>query len=556
MAFGPIIILLLGALLIAVLSARVSSFALGLGAAACCVLSLGWLVAAQQLGASASIPWLVSGGRTLEIRVTSADNVLLSGLLLVCGTATAGTLAGGFGRSARAYGMVYCGLLVLLAGGLLAIAGLPLAALLGLGVAWLGGTMMQQAGSEHTTSVRGSLPVVALASALLALGVAPLLSGEPIAALPWLAGCCVLIAPGAWWRPQAAPLLVRAPSIALGLPALGGALLLQGMAAAEAPSQQLSLTLLLFGVAATLVGAWNALSATRLGDAFAWQTTAQLGTLAIVYGTGRPEAGPMAAGLLAHALVVGTAAALVLGLLERSAGSDALAALKPLPRPMVMAGLAYGIAAASAVGLPPLLGFSLRQVVFVLAQLSRPWLPPVLLAGTTLLALSYLPALAACFRRPMLAPAPARAQHGAGWPLMLMAGLVAGGLIPQTLWQRALGDPAAAQAGLPRLATLAAGSVPALLLIALLLLLVVWLRRARPGAYLAGGTPLDQEPGWALPFGALRRSVRPPALERLAALPMRVSGADLQTALRTMERRRYLLVAVAGLLIVLLLALR
>ena len=550
----PILILLIGALLIALLSARARPALPGLGAMACCALSLGALLAAYQSGASAAVPWLVSGGRTLEILVASGDGLMLGSLLLLCGMATAGTMAGSAGIT-RAYGELHCGLLVLLAGGLLVITGLPaVASLLGLGLAWLGGLIMQLAGSRDTQRFRaGGLAIVALATALLALGAAPQLAGTPVAGVPWAAGCCVLIALGpVWGTTPAAPVLIRAPIAALGLPALGGVLLLK-LVAIGTPSEALTLALLLFGVATTTIGAWNAVTATRMSDTFAWQTTALLGTLALVFGTGRPEAGPMANGLLAHTLVVGTAAALVIGLLERASGADALAALPPLPRPMVPAGLAYGLAAASAIGLPPLLGFSLRQVVLVLAQLSRPWLAPVLLAGSTLLALSYLPALVACFRRPALAMPPARAERGSGWPLLLMLGLLAGGLVPQTLWQRALGDPGAARAGVPPLASLLAASIPTLLLL-LLLAAVVWLCRGRPAIPFAGGEPLDQEPGWALPFAALRNAARPAGIERFGGwLPLRAHGVDLK--LHAWQRRHYLAVAVAGLLVVVWLAL-
>lgn len=561
LAFGPVLILVLGALLIVILGASVRSFVLGLGTIACCALSLGWLVAAQQQGASAALGWLVVDQRTLQLSVATGDSLLLGSMLLLCGAATAGTLAWSFGRGTRAVGTVYGGLLVLLAGGLLAITGVPApAVMLGLGLAWLGGTIMQQAtaASDGRAPFAG-LPILALATALLGLGAAPQLEGAPIADMLWLAGCCVLIALGPiWGATPAVPLVVRAPVAALGLPALGGILLLRhGLAAAETWSEASTLALLWFGVAATMAGAWNALTATRLGDAFGWQTTAQLATLAIVFGTGRPEAGPAASGLLAHALLTATAAALAIGVLEQTTGSDVLATLPPLPQPL-LAGLAYGLAGASSIGLPPLLGFSVRRVVVLLAGLSRPWLPPVLLAGSTLLALSYLPALAAFFRRPARdAPPRTVLRRGGGWPMLLMLGLVCGGLAPQILWQRALGDPAAVQAGVPPLAALLAGSLPSALLLALLIATVIWLRRGRPGVPFAGGEPLDEEPGWALPFAALRQAVRPPAaLKRFAAFAvlLREQRDRLAAVHHALERRMFLAVVVLGLLAVLLLA--
>src|SRR5918997_4287036 len=87
---GPIILLLSGALLSALLGDRMRPAALGLAATLFCALSLAALLAATQLGATAAVAWLTSGGRTLEIRIGDSNGLILGCLLLVCGMAVAG----------------------------------------------------------------------------------------------------------------------------------------------------------------------------------------------------------------------------------------------------------------------------------------------------------------------------------------------------------------------------------------------------------------------------------------------------------------------------------
>lgn len=564
-ALSPLIVLLLAATLAWALNERVRTWTIGLTALGACALALAALLIAPQYGDRIGFTWATINNRPQTLELAIDQNVQFIGtLLLLCGAATAGGIAWTLGTGTRAFGLVFAGLPVLLGGGLITIASTtPIGAIVGLGMAWLGGTIMQQATTPHVREASfGGLGLLVTATALLLAATTPQLSGQPISPELWLGGCALLIALAPrWGTTTTAPLLIRAPVTAMGLPLLGSYLLVQyASATASGWPARLTIAVLAIGVIGLVVGAINALVALRFGHAFAWQIVAQLALIVIVFGTGRPEAGPMAAGLLAHALVSGTGLALAIGQLERITRGDVFAELPPLPQPLRRAGLAYGLAAISAAGIPPLLGYALRRVVLILAGIDQPWLPPLLLAASTLLALSFLPTLAAFFRRPAFKSPIAAVDGRAGiWPLLLMIGLLLGGALPETLWQRTLGDPGAAQATIPPLAAWLVSAAPVLLGLLILALTNRALRRSGPPSAFAGGEPLDEEPGWTLPFVALRRAFAPLVVpERVVARrTARVADTSRErlTDLRqTLERRYYLAVIVASLIVVLLLA--
>lgn len=570
---SPLLTLLLTALLVWALNGRVRSFVQGTVALAGLVLALGLVVAMQALPAltpligDGAFVWGTLNDQPLQLSFTITDLAgFFSMILLLGGTVTAGGLAWTLGQSTRAFGLVFAGLLLLLAGGLITITSTAaLGQLGGLGLAWLGGTVMQQTTTAHNREASfGGLALLLLALALLVAGTTPTLSGGSISAGLWLAGCLVLIVLlPRWGTTPTAPLLVRAPVAALGLPVLGGYLLLSYASAAAATwSAQTTFLVLLGGVTTLLVAAINALTARRFGSALSWQLVAQLALVAIAWGSGQPAAGPIAAGLLAHTIITGVSMALAVGQLERATRTDEFAALPPLPRPLRRAGLAYGLAALSCAGIPPLLGYALRRVLLLLALSSGPqlWLAPALLACSTLLALSYLPTLAAFFRRPAFrSPLTTVELRGGGWPLALMCGLLIGGLVPDQLWQLVLGDPGVTGVQLPSAAQLLSTAITAGLTLALFGLVNRALRHPQPELPFMGGEPLDEEPGWTLPLAGLRTMLRPLVLPD--QLPGRALGQALQqqrerlTALRqSLERRYYLAVVVLSLISVLLLA--
>ncbi|WP_029215521.1 hypothetical protein [Kallotenue papyrolyticum] len=561
----PIGVLLAGALVLWLLHRRVRTWTAGGLALATILLALGGLVPQLIRGPLEwSVVWGVLDGRALLLRLTAdGATALLAPLVLVCGATVAGGLMWTLGRAATALTLSFVGLLLLLAGDLIVIASPPgLGSILGLGLAWLGMTVVQQPATAHVgqNSFGGLTLLLLTASAWTMAALTP--DGRSTAQVGWwLLGALPLMLLGPRWSStRAAPLLVRAPATALGLPLLGATLLTQqALATAADWPPRLVMLVVLAGVGGLALGALNALAARTLSDAFAWQVTAQLALIAVVFGTGRPEAGPMALGLLAHAAVTTSAMALAIGQLERVTRHEAFGTMPPLPQPLRRAGLAYGLAALSCAGLPPLLGYALRRVVVVLAGLAQPWLPPLMLALSTLLALSYLPTLVVFFRRPLFRSSIRQSeQRGGGWPLLLMLGLLLAGLIPDVIWQWLLGDPAVPQAVLPGAAVWRSTAITATLTLIVFGLVNRALRRPRPVVPFSGGEPIDEEPGWALPFAALRQIWRPLLVPTDVEGPLRQVGERarrrLTRPLLVLERRYYLVIVVIGLIAVLLLA--
>lgn len=564
---APFATLALGALLIWALNGRARTFMLGLLAAGVCFATLTLLAVihnAPGFAAPWGFTWSIVNGRPATLRLVPTELAgLVAIVLLLAGAVTAGGIAWTLGRAGRAFGLVFAGLLILLLGDLLALYSDSVIGIIGgLGVAWLGGTIMQQATTVHNSEANfGGLPLLVIASSLLMFGAAPQFAGGTITPVWWLLGCAMLmvLAPR-WSATQTTPLLIRAPVLALGLPMLGGALLLRyASETAQTWSNATTLALLIGALTVFGLAAINALVARRISTAWSWQLVAQLALIALVWGTGRPEALPMAGGLLIHTIVTTTSMALALGQFERVARSDAFATLPPLPQPLRRAGLAYGLAALSCAGFPPLLGYALRRVVLLLVAIEQPWVQPILLAGSTLLALSYVPTLAAFFRRPTFkSPLGTIDQRGGGWPLALMGGLLLGGLVPDLAWQAALGDPAG-RVQLPPANIFVQTGLTALLTLIVLGLVNRALRNPRPVAGFAGGEPLDEEPGWALPFEGLRRVLRPLVIAEQhpgqAAGRWAEERREQWTELRqALERRYYLAVVVVSLIAVLLLA--
>ncbi len=565
LVLSPLLSLIAGAILIWALDRRVRTWTQGGLALGTILVALALLAAQRYAGATSwAFNWGVIDGLPISLVLDSAGpGGLIAPLLLVCGAATAAGVMWTLGRATQALGLSFAGLLTLLAGGSIAAWSAPgIGSVLGLGVAWLGATILQQPATAHTgRTTFGGLALLIVASGLLLGATVPQINGDPLVSSWWLAGCALLIVFGPRWAvTHGAPLLVRAPAIALGLPLLGALLLTQhALLSAAGWGPRLTLIVLLAGMAGLIGGAIHALAARTLSQAFAGQLVAQFALIAITWGTGRPEAPPMATGLLAHALVTATAIALAIGQLERATRHESFATMPPLPQPLRRAGLAYGLAAISCAGLPPLLGYALRRVVVILAAIEQPWLTPVLLAASTLLALSFAPTLAVFFRRPVFRSPIARVeQRGGGWPLLLMIALLLAGLIPDLIWQWLLGDPATPQPQLPPSGVWVSTGITALLTLIVFGLINRALRQSPATLAFTGGEPLDEEPGWALPFAGLRAFWRPllvpDSLEggmsrALNALRERLSGP-----LRVLERQYYLVVIIVSLISVLLLA--
>nr|MDT0657072.1 Na+/H+ antiporter subunit A [Micromonospora sp. DSM 115978] len=117
------------------------------------------------------------------------------------------------------------------------------------------------------------------------------------------------------------------------------------------------------GVVTTLAGGWAALRQTDLKLLLAYGTVSQLGLLIVVTGAGTRDAALAGATmLLAHALFK-AALFLIVGIVDRRAGTRELTALSGLWRRMPLVFAAAVLAAASMAGVPPLLGFVAKEAV-------------------------------------------------------------------------------------------------------------------------------------------------------------------------------------------------
>lgn len=123
--------------------------------------------------------------------------------------------------------------------------------------------------------------------------------------------------------------------------------------------------LLVLGLTTMLLGGVRALRQTDLKLLLAYGTVSQLGFLVLVVGVGSRSA--LVAGialLLAHALFKATLF-LVVGVIDRCAGTRDLRRLTGVRQRMPVVAVAGTVAAASMAGLPPLLGYLAKESVFV-----------------------------------------------------------------------------------------------------------------------------------------------------------------------------------------------
>jgi multicomponent Na+:H+ antiporter subunit A len=341
-----------------------------------------------------------------------------------------------------------------------------------------------------------------LGGALLAMGAvlstsAGSLSVTPLALIAWtLAG---LLALGA--LPFHAPTqsLAQAPAalagalLAPGLPLLGGWALIRfaaGQSTALPSSWRIALALL--GVLTLLACAGGALGTTRLRSLVGWQFGAQIGLvlLALAQSGAAQSAGAIApatvaAALLANAAIATIACYLAVAVLERRAGTDDMAEIE-LREPLWLPSLVLLVGAASVVGLPGTWGLWTRRWLFdQLAQLT-PWATPIVLAGSTLLALAWFMPLTLFWHRAHLVapdlPTTRRRRPSA----IMLVGVAAAtpllilGVMPQLAWNgwlAGLQDVLALGAGVPALPSPIAQSI--CLLAALLLFALPLLARSR-----------------------------------------------------------------------------
>jgi formate hydrogenlyase subunit 3/multisubunit Na+/H+ antiporter MnhD subunit len=493
---------LITALLCLALSDRVPARWLGIGAAAallaCGLALLSTRMAGQLPQTLLDRAWLALDQRTFVLTlVCDAANwgfVLLSlgggGLALLALALAVPTTVRGFG------GLFAAALLALLA----VAAGLTNRDATLLPFLWALAALMIFLALRASGALAGSdAPMIVLMAglggALLALGavlaisVAPL-AAEPLALIAWtLAG---MLALGA--LPFHAPTqsLAQAPAglagalLAPAVPLLGGwALIRFATAQGSALPSSWRMALTLLGLLALLACAAGALGTTRLRSLISWQFGAQIGLVLLALaqsGTTQPSTriapATVAAALLANAAITTVVCYLAAAVLERRAGTDDMAEIE-LREPLWLPGLVLLIGAASAVGLPGTWGLWTRQWLFEqLAQIT-PWAMPIVLAGSTLLALAWLMPLTLFWHRAGLTAPELQAATSNRPSAVMVVGMVAAapllilGVAPQLAWNgwlAGLQDVLELGAGVPTLPSRAAQTIcllAALLLIAL-----------------------------------------------------------------------------------------
>jgi multicomponent Na+:H+ antiporter subunit A len=118
------------------------------------------------------------------------------------------------------------------------------------------------------------------------------------------------------------------------------------------------------GAVTMLLGGWRALRQHDLKLVLAYGTVSQLGFLVVLFGSGYAEATLAGAGLLLAHGVFKAALFMVVGIVDRQAGTRDLRRLSGLHRPLRLTAVVAVVAAGSMAGLPPLLGFVAKEYAF------------------------------------------------------------------------------------------------------------------------------------------------------------------------------------------------
>ena len=171
-----------------------------------------------------------------------------------------------------------------------------------------------------------------------------------------------------------------------------GIFLLMRFAPAASHSDVWGPMLITLGLVTAVMGAVFALQRTDLKELLAYSTVSQLGLLVTAVGVGTPLALRAAAvHVVAHALFKSSGFMLV-GLLEKRAGSRDIREIGGLARTMPWTTAAAALAAASMAGAPPLIGFVSKEQLLetvVDAPGGSAWLLTLVLAAGAVLTVAY-----------------------------------------------------------------------------------------------------------------------------------------------------------------------
>ncbi len=527
------------------------------------------------------LPWFFIGGAAVPIQL-SAGSFLRAGMsLLLLSAASLGlwsamrihmlpsTQQGAVGAGSVSARVALTGALLAVCGGQLAVLSVTsLPAVFGLGIVLLGTFVSDVAAAPpgDQTALRGAVPLLA-AILLLAMAALPGMATAYTAAV-WSAGCSLLIVVSALRAATSrAQLCLYLPAQAVGLAPLATWLLVSppgGMPAYGNASSSIALA----GLVLCLLGAANVTAGITLREVLAAQWAAQLGLVLLLAGrsaAGEPRSSTAALAALANAVLSTVALGLAVGRLVIATGTDRIAELPALPSPLRRAGLAYGVAAASAAGLPLTLGYTLRQIAS--AGSGSAAVLPLLLAGSSLLLAGLAPPAAAFFRRPVLQAATGENLDGRVGAALLF-GLLLIVLAPYhelaAAGTRMFGGP-----GNPSPGRAEGASTPALLGAALLQIVAALvflayanrsLKRGPAGPAFNGGLPLDEEPGWPLPFAGLRQILAPLSARTWIAVSESLARnlgslpTSILPTIQRIERRYYLGVLVLATILIVLFA--
>lgn len=207
---------------------------------------------------------------------------------------------------------------------------------------------------------------------------------------PWIAGLIILAAftksaqfPFHFWLPDA---MVAITPVSAYLHAAtlvkGGIYLLLRFSPPFAGTPGWTLVLISFGLTTAVVGAVFALQQHDLKALLAYSTVSQLGWIVALIGVGTTTALAVAAlHTFAHALFKATLFMLV-GIIDREAGSRDIRNLSGLFRVMPITATLTALAALSMAGLPPFLGFvSKEEAYYAFLELNDPTWSGPLVAG-------------------------------------------------------------------------------------------------------------------------------------------------------------------------------
>lgn len=270
--------------------------------------------------------------------VIVADNLIALYIFWELTSITSYLLIGFDDRSADARAAALRALLVTVSGGLTMLAGFVLIA--------------QTAGTYSLSGILATRP----AGPLSELGLLLVLIGAfaKSAQVPfhfWL--------PGAMTAPTPVSAYLHAATMVKA-----GVYLIARLAPAFAGVWYWRPLLITVGLASMLVGGWRALAQRDLKLLLAHGTISQLGILVLLFGAGFPAATAAGATLiLAHAAFKG-ALFMVVGIVDKEAGTRDIRRLDALHRPLRATFAVAAIAAASMAGLPPLLGFLAKEAAF------------------------------------------------------------------------------------------------------------------------------------------------------------------------------------------------